>query len=553
MDSRFSVEDSGTTSRRPHSYQNVPGIPNNVKVLGKMGSGTNGSVYRVIDERGKEAAYKVLDTGTGSYIERTIGVDFIREACIYKHIGNRNPGICNVKEIGNGYISMCLARGNLLEEMDIKYKEGDVLRQGERVLQSKVFSLDSILEDMATLLATVDLLHKENITHFDIKPANILRGKDSRLRLCDMGSASVTPKEFLEKFENARKKFLAGGSVNLDDLAYIYPMVTPQYMAPESYLHILNEGDYPLSPLYAGTDIWGLGVTFLELLTGYNFNRTIIKSEGDSSIYGYISDDIVVPMEMVNKFSPDMKFRGFSIYGSEWKKVFWSPYGRSNSSPYELLLQEQTKVGSPNKGDLSKVWKMINKMLDPNPLTRITAEDCLKSPLFLKNKHVRKVIDNFYAEYRERTRVFEHRTRNYLNEIEKHEIPKSSRVLFERHMFGEYHKVYKFMTERDSVLKSRYERLARVAHYRMTLNPEDLTKKQKDLFYFCLVLLAGYAEYFSPLSERPFQNFSDIFGEDIDEMARVTFLGAKGDSVKKQFDIVMYFLLVHVFDFDLWV
>lgn len=553
MDSRFSAGYSGTESRSSHRYQNIPGIPKGVKVLGKIGSGTNGSVYRVVDEHGKEAAYKVLDNESDSYIERTIGVDFIREACIYKHIGNRNPGICNVKEIGNGYISMCLARGNLLEEMDIKYKEDDILREGERVLQSKVFSLDSILEDMATLLATVDLLHKENITHFDIKPANILRGKDGRLRLCDMGSASVTPREFLEKFENARKEFLGGDSVNLEDLAYIYPMVTRQYMAPEGYLYIRNEGDYPLSPLYAGADIWALGVTFLELLTGYNFNRTIIKREGDSSIYGYISDDIVVPMEMVNKFTPDMEVSGFSIYGSEWKKMLWSPFGRSNTSPYELLLQEQTKVGSPNKGDLSKVWKMIKKMLDPNPLTRITAEDCLKSPLFSKNKHIRKVIDNFYAEYRERTRVFEHKTRNYLNEIEKHEIPRSSRVLFERHIFGNYSKVYKFMTEGDSVLKSRYERLARVAHYRMTLNPKDLTKKQKDLFYFCLVLLAGYAEYYSPLSERPFQNFSNIFGEDVYEMTRIKFLGEKGKKVKGQFNMVMYFLLVEVFNFDLWI
>lgn len=555
MDSRFSAGYSGTTSRSSHRYQNIPGIPKDVKVLGKIGSGANGSVYRVVDEHGKEAAYKVLDNESGSYIERTIGVEFIREACIYRHIGNRNPGICNVNEIGNGYISMCLAQGNLFEEMEIKSSLDAVLYPGDKSIQSRVFSLDSIIEDMGTLLATVNLLHLENIIHLDIKPENILRGKDGRLILCDMGSAYITPEEFLKRFENSRKNYLAGKSLYLRDLAYINPKVTRQYVAPEAYVQRRGSGGDPLMPLYSAADIWSLGVVFLELLTGYNFYQTIISRKNESAIYGYIGDSIFAAIDMINKYTMDMEVKGFAVYDKDWDYILRNAVGeRSDVSPYELLLQEQSKVGYTNKNNLRKVWDMINKMLDPNPLTRITASECLESSLFTKNKKVSKVIDKFYIEHHRRAQLFEDKQREYLKSIKNHKIPKTSRSIFGRHLFGKGAKIYKFMTDGDVVLRGRVERLSQIADYKMNINPQDLTDNQKSLLYFCIVVLAAYAEYYSPLSDRPFNNFYYIFEDNFrDEMLRIKFLGERGDSVRRQFNMVMYFLLVHVFDFDLWV
>jgi len=101
------------------------------------------------------------------------------------------------------------------------------------------------------LISAVDFLHAHQITHNDIKPANILLSADDAPVLCDFGFAQL----YAEPAAGARAFFssLSWG--------------TPEYLSPERAKGVAH--DERLS------DIWALGVTMYEIVVGRTpFERT---------------------------------------------------------------------------------------------------------------------------------------------------------------------------------------------------------------------------------------------------------------------------------------
>lgn len=96
------------------------------------------------------------------------------------------------------------------------------------------------------LLSILEKLHQEEIVHLDIKPCNILLYENNCVKLSDLEAARS-----LEN-KSPQKEFIC----------------TPAYCSPE-YAKIMgsSEGDIDLKAY----DIWSLGVTFFELLTGKKF------------------------------------------------------------------------------------------------------------------------------------------------------------------------------------------------------------------------------------------------------------------------------------------
>jgi WD40 repeat protein len=101
------------------------------------------------------------------------------------------------------------------------------------------FSVGQIEELLSTILPTLAYIHQLGFIHRDIKPENIIRRTDNRqLYLVDFGAAKIA---------TANRSQLQGTTIG-----------TPEFMAPEQ----------GWGSAYPASDLYSLGVTCLNLLTG---------------------------------------------------------------------------------------------------------------------------------------------------------------------------------------------------------------------------------------------------------------------------------------------
>ncbi|KAF9983746.1 hypothetical protein BGZ75_004778 [Mortierella antarctica] len=133
-----------------------------------------------------------------------------------------------------------------------------------------VHSDNSVLEAMAQIISAVAHSHRHQVFHRDLKPENILVAGDGSLKLADFGLATK---------DRVSSDFGCGSSF---------------YMAPEQQPTAAQQrggGRRPYLP--AKSDIWSLGIIFLNLRFGRNpwkFTRV----EADSTFAAYVQDPAVL-------------------------------------------------------------------------------------------------------------------------------------------------------------------------------------------------------------------------------------------------------------------
>lgn len=187
--------------------------------LDVLGHGASGIVYLAWDTMlRKQVALKEINLMAGDEGR------FLEEARVLDRL--RHPNIVQVNGVdrigGHVIIDMEYVKGPNLQEV--------MRRQGR-------LSLDQSLSIAIQLCDALHFAHANHTVHRDVKPGNILISKDGQAKIVDFGLAEI----------------LGSGS-------YAGGAGTYAYMAPEDFEEE-ERSDYR-------SDIWSIGVTLYEMLTG---------------------------------------------------------------------------------------------------------------------------------------------------------------------------------------------------------------------------------------------------------------------------------------------
>lgn len=131
----------------------------------------------------------------------------------------------------------------------------------------------SIVGLMAAIAEAMHHAHEAGVIHRDLKPSNLMAEPGGHPWILDFGLALVVPGG--ARFQGARRPAMsAEGSTSEWESASIGVVGTPPYMAPEQHR---TDGT-----IDARTDVWGLGVTFYELITmraAFSGRDSVLRSE----------------------------------------------------------------------------------------------------------------------------------------------------------------------------------------------------------------------------------------------------------------------------------
>ena len=204
--------------------------------------GAEFSHYRILEELGRGGmgvVYKAQDTR----LERTVALKFLppeltgdaeakrrlsREATALSSLQHKN--ICVVHDID------VTSDGQLFITME--FLEGSTL---QKVIEAGPLPVDRALHIALEVSQGLASAHRRGIVHRDIKPTNIILGKDQTVKILDFGLAGLLGRE------------VQPGEVEIAG--------TIAYMSPEQARG--EQADQR-------TDIWSLGVVLYEMLAGQN-------------------------------------------------------------------------------------------------------------------------------------------------------------------------------------------------------------------------------------------------------------------------------------------
>lgn len=205
-----------------------PDLPAEFELLGELGRGGMGVVYRVHQKPlGRDVALKVL---------RTTQLDDAQSMQRFEHEARalarlRHPNIVGVHSVGRSgsaiYYTMDLVEGRDLAE----------------VLAKRPLPIEQAVHLARQVADAVAHAHRQNILHRDLKPGNVLMDRDGNAHVVDFGLA--------RDLSSDRSRQTATGQL----------LGTPGSMSPEQ---ARGDGE-AVSP---ATDVHGLGALLFEMLVG---------------------------------------------------------------------------------------------------------------------------------------------------------------------------------------------------------------------------------------------------------------------------------------------
>jgi tetratricopeptide (TPR) repeat protein len=225
-------------------------------ILGPLGSGGMGEVYRAFDTRlGREVAVKTLPEAFSGDPERL--ARFEREARMLAALNHPSIAAIYGLEEADGvrFIVMELVPGETLSE---KLSHGPL-------------PLDEALKVARQIADALEAAHERGVIHRDLKPANIKVTPEGRVKVLDLGLAKV----FDAKSTGSSPDLSLSPTLVSDGTQPGVILGTAEFMSPEQ-----ARG----KPVDKRTDIWSFGCVLYELLTG----RRIFGGETASDVLAAI-------------------------------------------------------------------------------------------------------------------------------------------------------------------------------------------------------------------------------------------------------------------------
>lgn len=208
---------------------------NQYKILEKIGSGGQGTVYKALDTKlNRIAVIKILPpelTAKSANYKR-----FEREAQLCSQLDH--PNICTIYDFhesdGIHYIAM-------------QYIEGKNVRQ---LVSGKPLELRSAVAIAIQVADALSYAHSKNVIHRDIKAGNVMVSENGKATILDFGLAKLMEDEQIEQ---------VGGNDRTEITELGIPYGTATYAAPEQ-----AKGERADER----SDIFSTGVLLYEMVTG---------------------------------------------------------------------------------------------------------------------------------------------------------------------------------------------------------------------------------------------------------------------------------------------
>jgi len=226
--------------------------------LNAIGTGAYGTVYRAEDiKRNEIVAMKKVRI---ALTEDGVPMSVLREISLLRHLGKYNhPNIVRLVDICHG--DRRPGDREMVLYLVFEHMEQDLAVYLERCPQPGLGE-DKMKDLLWQLLCGVDFLHSHRIVHRDIKPQNVLLGRDGALKLADFGLARIYDFNAL----------------------LTSTVVTLWYRAPEVLL-----GTTYATPV----DVWSVGCILAELIT----RKPLFPGQYEVDQLGKIFEVLGTPVE----------------------------------------------------------------------------------------------------------------------------------------------------------------------------------------------------------------------------------------------------------------
>ena len=253
-------------------------IADRYRLEGRLGSGGMSTVHLAFDER----------------LERLVAVKLLAE-----HLADDPAFVSRFQR--EALAAARLIHENIVQVFDsgldpdtdqhfivMEYIEG---QSGAEILRARGWlPVDEALPIIVACCAGLDYAHRKGVVHRDVKPGNILRANDHRVKLADFGIAKATEQSSITQ----------AGSV----------LGTAAYLAPEQ-----GRGEEAGPP----ADVYALGVVTYQLLSGRlpfegkSLTELALKQQGErpaplDTIVSGVTPELAAAVDVALRLDPQLRY-----------------------------------------------------------------------------------------------------------------------------------------------------------------------------------------------------------------------------------------------------